>query len=377
MKNNSANNSHGGAAAGVNSNNQMPCRYGKFCKRSDCKFYHSHRDDDVDNNDENENDFYSWIPMSIFITKNSTDSSSIQIKDDYSDWNNDDKNNYIEYSLVSVTSVVKSSEETFGNIVSAIKIDKSYFDARRKQLARKIRRYQNRYVGGGQQQQMYQAKNNNNNVVVGDDNDNDDSDLSENEEPDSIIMDDNEMFTIDSRNFSMDVESLPRYDPKMDWYLFNHYLINPITSEEVVSTDLTWKVPTILMYMKNDVLKNYMHNKLLRRAKNMINTNVFNQGLSISQKIPLKSISFLPLDLDMEQPKKADIVAMDAEFVMLNHEETELRSDGTRSTIRPSHKSVARISCIRGSGQMQGVPFIDDYISTQDQVADYMTKFSG
>ncbi|KAH9423737.1 poly(A)-specific ribonuclease [Dermatophagoides pteronyssinus] len=374
MKNNSSNNNSQGMVSSVSStNNQMPCRYGKFCKRFDCKFYHSHRGDDDDNNNEYGNDFYSWIPMSIFISKNSgtdSESSTIQIKDDYSDWNNDNKNNYIEYSLVSVTSVVKSSEETFGNIVSAIKIDKSYFDARRKQLAKKIRRYQNRYVGGQQQQTFQKTKNNN------EDND-DDSDLSENEELDSIIIDDNEMFTIDSRNTGMEIESLPRFDSKMDWYLFNHYLINPISNEEVVSTDLTWKVPTILMYMKNDVMKNYMHNKLLRHAKNMINTNVFNQGLSISQKIPLKSISFLPLDLDMEQPKKGDIVAMDAEFVMLNHEETELRSDGTRATIRPSHKSVARISCVRGSGQMQGVPFIDDYISTQDQVADYMTKFSG
>ena len=54
-------------------------------------------------------------------------------------------------------------------------------------------------------------------------------------------------------------------------------------------------------------------------------------------------------------------------FVILQ-EEAELCSDGTHLTVKPSQLSVARVTVVRGEGTLEGTPFIDDYISTSEQV---------
>ncbi|KAK0133884.1 PAN2-PAN3 deadenylation complex catalytic subunit PAN2 [Merluccius polli] len=155
------------------------------------------------------------------------------------------------------------------------------------------------------------------------------------------------------------------------WYLFNDFLIEPVDKTEAAQFDVNWKVPAILYYAK----RNY-HSKYDLRIKNPIEASVLLTEASLARKQRKSHATFIPLMVS-EMPQAGDLVGLDAEFVTLNQEEAELRSDGTKSTIKPSQMSVARITCVRGQGANEGVPFIDDYISTQEQVVDYLTQYSG
>jgi len=133
-----------------------------------------------------------------------------------------------------------------------------------------------------------------------------------------------------------------------------------------------WKIPCILCYQVTDIPP---HLQSLE-YRNPITVDVFGEDKSLLQRAGGKRLTFTALGTE-EMPRPGSLVAIDAEFVTLNQEESELRSDGKVSTVKAAHMSVARITCVRGEGPMEGVPFIDDYISTQEQVVDYLTKFSG
>ncbi|RUS20974.1 LOW QUALITY PROTEIN: hypothetical protein BC937DRAFT_93946 [Endogone sp. FLAS-F59071] len=181
---------------------------------------------------------------------------------------------------------------------------------------------------------------------------------------------------------------------KSPWYLFNDFLVKNVSEQEVMSFKSTWKIPAVVQYTRI----NWSELVDLDSLPSEVDKSILFNDISISkyagaifhQKslfLPLSTIdiyyfrnrgdiptSYKILSYD-ELPGPGTLVAIDAEFVALNQEETEIRSDGTKSMIRPSRLSLARVSVLRGDNT--AVPFIDDYIATSEPVVDYLTEFSG
>lgn len=96
--------------------------------------------------------------------------------------------------------------------------------------------------------------------------------------------------------------------------------------------------------------------------------------MSRSNRQPQNSRVLRP---DVETPVEGYHVAIDTEFVALQQEEIEIKADGEREIVRPTRLGLARVSVLRGNGDDEGVPFINDYITISEPIVDYLTKWSG
>jgi PAB-dependent poly(A)-specific ribonuclease subunit 2 len=154
------------------------------------------------------------------------------------------------------------------------------------------------------------------------------------------------------------------------WHLFNDFLVRPIPKEEALRFEPSWKLPSVLTFQQ----------KTARYAiddswKESLDTSILYRWWSSNPEPP--SDKFDLLDQVTESPRLGFPVAIDAEFIRLQAEEIEMKADGTRETIRPDRKGLARVSVCRGEGEKAGLPFIDDYIAVAGPVVDYLTAWSG
>ncbi|KAF5381095.1 hypothetical protein D9615_003865 [Tricholomella constricta] len=161
-------------------------------------------------------------------------------------------------------------------------------------------------------------------------------------------------------------------DLRSPWFLFNDFVVRNISEEEALSFPDKWKVPAIIYYERSDLHEVLDYSGL----PNGIDETILSHDTSISLSRDPRFIKHEVLRPE-ELPRPGTLVAIDAEFVLMQQEEIEFRSDGTNKVLRPARLSLARVSVLRGDGPKQGVPFIDDHIHTSEVIVDYLTEFSG
>lgn len=150
------------------------------------------------------------------------------------------------------------------------------------------------------------------------------------------------------------------------WYLFNDFLVRNISEEEVLTFSSNWKVPSVLIFQPVGIDGQFDKSAW----KNHLDTRV------LLHDFGNKVEGFRSLSSE-EEIKQGTLISLDAEFVALQQEETEIRSNGVKSIISPTRLTLARVSVLRGTGESQDQPFVDDYIITTEPVVDYLTEFSG
>ena len=155
-----------------------------------------------------------------------------------------------------------------------------------------------------------------------------------------------------------------------NWHLVNDFLVRPIAEEEALHFDGRWKVPSTITYQaksKSHILDDSW--------KAELDTSVLYR--STAQPASNEFYRFQPLDKARPLPSSDTHCAIDAEFVRLLREEIDMGADGSRTITRPARSGLARVSVLRGDGEEQELPFIDDYIAIDEPVDDYLTQWSG
>ena len=161
-----------------------------------------------------------------------------------------------------------------------------------------------------------------------------------------------------------------------DWYFFNDFCALQLPDEHRIFQK--WKVPAVILFARiaHETSSTFNLSPLAPNFGILLDNHYLKLLLVTSHRTDLV-LRHVPLKAEEIPNTPGFLVAIDAEFVGMALAETEVRSDGTNTIIKPPRFNLARVSVLRGEGPSEGIPFIDDYICTTEPVLDYLTEYSG
>ncbi|KAJ1655918.1 poly(A)-specific ribonuclease [Dispira simplex] len=166
------------------------------------------------------------------------------------------------------------------------------------------------------------------------------------------------------------IQCQDKKDTSPQWYVFNNFLVRKTTEAEVFQFGVPWRTPTTVILSREGI--DVEAAEELARLPCQLNPHVLITSPQPGRET--QAVTVTPEELPFT---KGTLCALDGEFVMVDKAQFEVRSDGTRSIIRPNRLSLARVSVVHCQGPHCYQPFIDDYVKTTVPVVDYLTTYSG
>ena len=185
-----------------------------------------------------------------------------------------------------------------------------------------------------------------------------------------------------------------------EWLLINGFVVTKVNPDDVRSFNAKFKEPSIVIFCEvgdkdEQKLPTYPANLLSNfGGETSVQTSVMktksisdcrhpgisSQGNITLASIILKTLRYLFLTVAVvlvsftELPGKGDLVAIDAEFVCVQAEQSNITYSGSKETVSEARNALARLSII---DCRTNEVIVDDYVLPKEPVVDCLTRFSG
>lgn len=157
-----------------------------------------------------------------------------------------------------------------------------------------------------------------------------------------------------------------------EWLLINGFVVTKVGADDVRSFNTKFKEPSIVVFRE---LTDETGEKNIPTEK--MNLPVFRVNDSVQQSVmQTKSITDgrHPDIPAQDLPGKGDLVAIDAEFVCVQAEQSIMTYSGSKEIVSEARNALARLSMI--DCRTNNV-IVDDYVLPREPVVDCLTRFSG
>lgn len=155
-----------------------------------------------------------------------------------------------------------------------------------------------------------------------------------------------------------------------NWILFNGFVVSDTNIDDARAFHVAFKEPCLVVYT---ALGDDDEDKKKTWEKPEFSGKIPTDAMQ-TRSITDGNLSKHAIRNLADLPGKGDLIAFDAEFVSVQEEESTLTEKGSKVTLRETRHAVARISVFDCKTKHI---VIDDHVLPQEQVVDYLTRFSG